>query len=248
MKKVLLILALLIGMYSINGLVEAKTVINNNLSSAIKLYKAKNYSQSYIVLSDYIKKDPSNALACYYYAMTCAQIGKADLAVEYYQKVINLSPGTKLSKYAEKGKVCIETPDKCSDFDKKSDFDSFIQGKFGSGFSEEARGEKEKKKIENMMREMNRKDDISPDKFNEFKDFSGQAPSNDEIVNAIKVLQKAGLVDLLSSNVNYSNLSVLNGNSRELDVMQMLYGNSNNQNLSPQVIQSLLTNQFSVGF
>ena len=99
-----------------------------------------------------------------------------------------------------------------------------------------------------MMREMNRKDDISPDKFNEFKDFSGQAPSNDEIVNAIKVLQKAGLVDLLSSNVNYSNLSVLNGNSRELDVMQMLYGNSNNQNLSPQVIQSLLTNQFSVGF
>ena len=52
-------------------------------------------------------------------------------------------------------------------------------------------------KVENLMREMNRKDNITPQKFKEYKDFSNAAPSNDEIVAALRVLQRAGFGNII---------------------------------------------------
>ena len=98
------------------------------------------------------------------------------------------------------------------------------------------------------MREMNRDGDVTPQKFRDYKDFSSEVPTNDEIVAALRVLQKAGLGDVLNNNVN--EMSLLTGNN-ELNnnnaMLNMLMG-SGNSSLSPQVIQSLLTNQMSVGF
>ena len=98
------------------------------------------------------------------------------------------------------------------------------------------------------MREMNRDGDVTPQKFRDYKDFSSEVPTNDEIVAALRVLQRAGLSDVLNNNVN--EMSLLTGNN-ELNnnnaMLNMLMG-SGNSSLSPQVIQSLLTNQMSVGF
>ena len=219
----------------------AKTTSNKSLAGAIKLYKAGNYSQCYLTLSDIVKKDPSNAVAYYYLAMTSAQIGKRDEALDNYQKVLTLSSGTQLGRYAEKGKTCLESPDKCNEETETSALDAFIQGKFGSGFSEEARSEYEKQKIENLMREMNRKDNITPQKFKEYKDFSNAAPSNDEIVAALRVLQRAGFGNIIGN--SSQDLSLITGNSSNNAMLNLLMGNNNNSSLSPQVIQSLLTNQ-----
>ena len=239
-KYILVLLTMFITLATVNASI-AKTTSNKSLAGAIKLYKAGNYSQCYLTLSDIVKKDPSNAVAYYYLAMTSAQIGKRDEALDNYQKVLTLSSGTQLGRYAEKGKTCLESPDKCNEETETSALDAFIQGKFGSGFSEEARSEYEKQKIENLMREMNRKDNITPQKFKEYKDFSNAVPSNDEIVAALRVLQRAGFGNIIGN--SSQDLSLITGNSSNNAMLNLLMGNNNNSSLNPQVIQSLLTNQ-----
>lgn len=241
MKKYILVLLSVLICASTFNYASAKTTSNSSLASAIKLYKAGNYSQCYLSLTNIVKKDPSNAVAYYYLAMTAAQIGKQDEAIENYDKVITLSPDTQLGRYATKGKTCLETPDKCHEESETSALDAFIQGKFGSGFSENARSEFEKQKIENLMREMNRSNDITPQKFKDYKDFSSEVPTNDEIVAALRVLQRAGFSDLLNN--NSTDLSLITGDKSGM--LNMLMGNGNNSALSPQVIQALLTNQMS---
>lgn len=241
MKKYILVLLSVLICASTFNYASAKTTSNSSLASAIKLYKAGNYSQCYLSLTNIVKKDPSNAVAYYYLAMTAAQIGKQDEAIENYGKVITLSPDTQLGRYATKGKTCLETPDKCHEESETSALDAFIQGKFGSGFSENARSEFEKQKIENLMREMNRSNDITPQKFKDYRDFSSEVPTNDEIVAALRVLQRAGFSDLLNN--NSTDLSLITGDKSGM--LNMLMGNGNNSALSPQVIQALLTNQMS---
>ncbi len=244
-KYVIVTLALVLCLTGFN-VAGAKTSSNSALASAIRLYKAGNYSQSYLMLNNIVKKDPSNAVAYYYLAMTSAQIGKKDEALANYSKVISLSPDSKVGIYAAKGKTCIETPDKCHEENETSALDLFIQSKYGSGFSDEARSEFEKKKIENLMREMNRSNTIEPSKFKEYKDFSGAAPTNDEIVDALRVLQRAGLSDFV--NKDYTEMSLLMGGQDNSNAMLNMLMGSGKSNLSPQVIQSLITNQMTAGF
>ena len=249
MKKYIIVLMATLICASTMNFANAKTTSNSALANAIRLYKSGNYSQSYSAFTNIVKRDPSNAVAYYYLAMTSAQIGKKDEAISNYERVITLSPNGQLGRYATKGKTCLETPEKCHEESAETAVDRFIQGKFGSGFSEEARSEYEKQKIENLMREMNRGGDVTPQKFREYKDFSSEVPTNDEIVAALRTLQKAGLSDILNNNVN--EMSLLTGGSdvnNNNAMLNMLMGGNNNSSLSPQVIQSLLTNQMSVGF
>ena len=250
MKKYILVMLTALICASTINYASAKTTSNTSLASAIKMYKAGNYSQCYDVLSNIVKKDPSNAVAYYYLAMTSAQIGKKDEAITNYEKVITLTPNSQVGLYASKGKTCLETPDKCNEESETSALDNFVQSRFGSGFADEVRSEFEKQKIENLMREMNRKNDISPQQFKEYKDFSSELPTNDEIVSALRVLQKAGLSDIIggrSSSMDEMSM-LLGGRENSNAVLNMLMGGNSNSSLSPQVIQSLLTNQMTTGF
>lgn len=245
-KSVLTILSMLIILSSTS--VIAKPAVSSELSEAIKLYKTHNYTQCYVKLEDVIKSDPSNALAYYYMAMTYVQLGNKNSAIENYEKAIALAPkNTNLSKYARKGKICLEIPDKCSISLYDSPEEAFIRGAGSKKFTDEVRSDYERLKIENMMREINRSDDISPQQFREFKDFSSMnnetAPSNDEIVAAMRTLQRAGFGNMINN--NYSDISLLTGeNSQQNAMLNMMGINS----LSPQVIQAMLTNNMSMGF
>ena len=254
MKKFAPILfGILLFFLGMNFASAKSSVSNSTVASAIKLYKSGNYVQSYDAFYKIVTKDPSNAVAFYYLAMSSAQLGRKAEAIINYEKVLTLSPGGKLGYYAAKGKTCLESPDKCnSESDNITSLDRFIQSNYGSGFSDEARSEYEKLKIQNMMREINRKDEINPEKFKEYNDFSSQAPTNDEIVMALRILQKAGLGNMVGGNGYSNDLSLLTGsqglNNNNYEMLNMLMGTGNNNTLSPQVIQSLLTNQMSAGF
>lgn len=247
-KQILTILAVVICSMSI-ACVEARNYATSDVNSAIRMYKAKNYSQCYNSLKQVVAKDPSNALAYYYLAMSSAQIGKKDEAIENYKKVINLAPQGQLGRYATKGKVCLESPEQCNaEEENVSPMDKFIKREYGSGFSPQVRGEYEQQKIENLMREMNRGKDVDPSTFKEYKDFSSYAePTNDEIVAALRVLQRAGFGNVLNNQV--SDISLLTGGygNNNAAMLNMLTGKGDS-NLSPQMIQSLLTNQMSIGF
>lgn len=247
MKKKLLVALSLMIVFAVSGSAIAGTKVNSDLAAAIKFYKQGNYTQCYDKLEASLKKDPSNALAYYYKGMTAAQIGKKEEAIESYQKTLELSSkNSNLIKYAEKGKRCLETPDACHEVTQEDAMDNFIRNRQAGGFSDEARGMFEKLKIEQMMRDMNRQDDINPQKFREYKDFSSMntpsdIPTNEEIVAAVKTLQKAGMMNF-GSNI-YSDLSLMTG---ETDNSMMNLMNSGK--MDPQVIQAMLTNNMSLGF
>ena len=245
-KHILAVLSVLICSMSL-VCVDAKSTSNPTVSSAIKMYKAQNYSQCYDALSIVVKNDPSNALAYYYLAMASAQIGKRDEAIQNYEKVLSLAPDPQLERYAAKGKRCLETPEQCNEESVETELDKFIQSSYGTGLSDVVRSDYEKQKIENLMREMNRGKDVEPTKFKDYKDFSSQAPSNDEIVAALRVLQRAGLTNVAGVN-GVSELSLLTGSQNENAALLNMLTGKGTSNLSPQVIQSLLTNQMSIGF
>lgn len=247
MKKKLLMLLSIMVLSSTIGIACAKPVNNAELATSIRLYKSGNYSECYTRLNNMVNRGSSNALAYYYLAMTSAQLGKNSEAISNYKKAMSLSSkGSNVYNYANKGKVCLETPDKCHEIDDTTPIDDLLHR--SSGFSEKAKSDYERLKIENLMREMNRSDDMSPQKFKEYRDFSSYnqegTPSNDEIVAALRTLQRAGFGDIFSN--NYSDISLLMGNGNQNNnAMMNLMGNSN---LSPQVIQAMLTNNMSLGF
>ena len=245
MKKKILTALFAIMISSACGITCAKTTVGSNLAESIKLYKAGNYSQCYVKLDAALKEDPSNPLCYYYKAMTAAQIGKKDEAIENYEKTLELSPAkSNLVKYAKKGKRCLETPEFCHESVFSSAEEQFIRGN-GPSFSDEARSMFDRLRIEQMMRDMNRKDDISPQKFREYKDFSSmntpsQTPSNDEIVAAVKTLQSAGLMSFGTN--TYSDLSMLTGINNSADNLM------NFASMNPQMLQTMLTNGMALGF
>ena len=97
------------------------------------------------------------------------------------------------------------------------------------------------------MRKMNRFEDIDKNTFDQYHDFSTMnntgTPSNDDIVAALRTLQKAGLGSLTGA--NYSGLSMMNNPQNNQDAFLNMMGNSS---ISPQLIQTMLTNNMSLGF
>ena len=245
MKRKLLTLLSIAVLTASTGMSYAKTTNNSELVTAIKLYKAQDYTSSYSKLQTSIKKDPSNPLAYYYLAMVYSQLGNAEEAKKNYEKTVTLTnENSKLHDYALKGRICLESEEACKEFKDKqaSSLENLTKG-----FSKKVHGEYEKLKIENLMREMNRSDDIPASDFREYRDFSSMnnqaAPSNDEIVAAIRTLQNAGLMNSVTN--GYSDLSLLTGLESQ---QNNWYGAYNNGQLSPQVIQAMLSNNMSFGF
>lgn len=247
-KSLLLILSLLILSTTVNSC-YAKGASNSELMKGIKLYKAGNYSACYTKMTKVVEKDPSNALAYYYLAMSASQAGKREEAIDNYDKVISLtSLNSNIGRYANKGKVCLENPDACDSTSVDgSKGEGFILSKNGPKFSEEVKTQFEMLKREELKRDINRDENIDPQRFREYRDFSSLnnvngMPSNDEIVAALRILQRAGFGNVLNNNTD---LSMLTGIGSQNPMLNMLGGGAS---LNPQVIQAMLTNNMSQGF
>lgn len=240
-KKFIITLSALI-LFTTANIVHSEGDFVNDLATAIKFYKEGNYSQCYVVLNEVLKTDSYNALAHYYMGMTSAQLGKKAEAIQNYESAINLTPkDNNLSRYAKKGKRCIESPEKCESSIFGTLEEEFILNKNGAKLSDEVKGDYERLKIENFMREMNRNEAIDPEKFKDYKDFSN-VPTNDEVVAALKVLEKAGFSSLFEK--KYSDLAIFTGNSSQNSLLNMI----NSSSMNPQLIQALLTNNITQGF
>ena len=258
MKKPILILLSMLVLGTATVVYAKPATTSPATAAAIKLYKAGDYTQSYMAFSELVKKDPSNALAYYYLGMSSVQLGRKDEAITNYTKASELSPNGILGSYAQKGIKCAEDPLRCHETaattDKKDETpeDKFIKSKFGSGLSDKARSIHEKQKIENIKREINRNEDLPPQRFKEYKDFSSQGPTNDEIVAALKTLQSAGLTNVIGGGQDYSDVSYMLGshNPNNYEMLNMLLNGNrgNSANLDPQIIQSLLSTQMTAGF
>lgn len=204
-KQLLYLLALSMIFIQTSNIVFSKTTsLSNPVRIAIKKYKAGNYTGCLQDCKNIIYHDPSNAVAYYYLAMAYAQAGDKDNAIKAYTRVLGLAPNARLSQYAQTGKRCLETPDKCHDDSGASpdpDLDKFmgkpdvmVSDKVQQGFRDRA--------LKNIQNEINTGKEMDNYDLNQIKQrtdagsddkIAQNKPTDAEIVKALKVLNAAGL-------------------------------------------------------
>ncbi len=99
MKK---ILTVIICLLLFSGTAVAEN-IKGKLKQGVYKYKNGNYIGCMQTMSEIVKKDPANTLAHYYLAISYVQIGQKEKAIEEYNKVITINPGSQLATYALAG-------------------------------------------------------------------------------------------------------------------------------------------------
>lgn len=203
-KQLLYLIALSVILTQTSNYVLSKTSsLSNPVRVAIQKYKSGNFTGCLQDCQNIVSYDPSNPVAYYYLALSYAQAGDKDNAVKAYAKVLNLSPNAKLAQYAETGKRCLETPDKCHEDAGTSDpeLDQFVakpnvtvSDKVKQGFQERA--------LKNLQNDINNGKEIDNYELNQFNHrteaetdnkLAQNKPTDAEIVAALKVLNEAGL-------------------------------------------------------
>jgi len=261
MKKVAVLISIVFLSIQIGAMSIATTSADVELG--IKKYKEGNYTGCIETMSNLIESDPSNAVAYYYLAMAYVQAGREMEAIENYSKVISLNTNPLLTEYASHGKLCLEDPVQCQAVLNESD--KFIESPYNTGLSKILQSDLEKREIDFIRKEMNRGKEIDPTKFQEYRDFSSSKdvgnPSNDEIVAALRVLQRAGLSQSFASPFPNNNVSPMNdinaflsqnsnnaGNNAIMNMLPYLNNGNNGQQINPQLIQTMLMNQMIPSF
>lgn len=218
-----------------------------DLEHAVSSYKQENYTGAAQELLSFVAKNPDNARAFYYLAMTLANLGDSDAAISAYEKVITLNPNEAMTTYAAKGRDCLTGGPLCVDSalmegEEPDPLDEFINAPYGDGFSPELKEQLKYKNLETIQKNINRKPELDKDDVQEIKDFDKEHSgavltdnlialadgevSNDEIVDALNTLKRAGMtVSIQPSTPNpaaYQN--------PQMAQMSMMMENSQNNN------------------
>src|SRR5574344_47833 len=201
----------------------------DDLDSSISEYKAGNYDKCITLMKNVVKNDPSESIAYYYLGLSYANKNEIKLAVENYDKVISLSSDKTLKSMAKEGKKCLgfssitaaEAPLTLDDDSEK------ISTQLNTGVSKSAPVEKKEVAV---VQSIKRPQPVKQNK----------APTNDEIVAAIRTLQKAGLYAPgvipgmqnmgANSNMNKINPKIDSKLLQEQMMMQAMCGNNQNNN------------------
>ena len=271
---------------------------NPTLNSAIYKYKKGNYTGSLQELYSYIKKKPNDAYAFYYMGLNYSKIGENQVASKCFQKVINCNAQGKLLELAVKGRDCATGGIYCLTplnpsvqelynnnlLDPNDALDQFISAPYtGKGFSPEAEKDYQQRQLQIQLKKINSEESkpAAPktnsqsaipmyEKIAMAAEVTTAEPTNEEILDAIDVLKRAGLnintgnsvvTDLTVSDVvtekknpsslvnsEYEALNMMLGNNNNgTDPMSamlpyMLNSNENGKNIDPQVIQAVMMN------
>lgn len=188
---------------------------NATMKSAIAKYKNTNYTGCIQELYSILKKDKNNSMAYYYLAMAYIKVGKKDQAQAAYTRVINLNRNDILVDYSIRGIDCLNGAPSCVGGSDAGgdDMDKFISSPYGNGFSNEVNTEWRKKQLQYIQNKINKGGTLTPDELKRFNELNkseagsteklaladngskknSEMPSNDEIINALNVLKRAGL-------------------------------------------------------
>jgi len=230
-----------------------------SVATGVSKYKSGNYTGCLNDMQEVIEKDPSNVVAYYYLAMSYAQAGDKMKALENYEKVISINSNAILSNYAKYGYDCLSNPSSCTANSDDADLDIFIAQPLGNGISSEVAKKIEERKIEAAKDLINKNDEVDLNEFSKYRNFNKKKsealkPTNEQIVEALNVLQSAGIslnTHFAQINPNLAELSMLNGlnatsNSQNGNMMYNMFAGQGNMN--PQLMQTLLMNSMNSDF
>lgn len=182
MARVIILLCLLVfNLFTVS-------FANDDISAVIDLYKSGKYQECVTKAEVLTKSDPTSVLSYYYMALSYVQLGKKDLAIKNYDKVIALGTNKALTNYAKSGKAKLQKEKVVKDTEKKVTGADFMLEDVDEEKKacEPAKPEEKPIKVEEPKKPQPVVQKPSP------KTNNGP-PTNDEIVNAIRVLQRAGL-------------------------------------------------------
>lgn len=261
MKRVLVLLVLIVGINpSFAG--DADTI-----ASGVELYQRGDYNGCISTMKASVKNDPTSAIGYYYLALSYAKTGKKLLAIRNYDKVVALNSDKSLTALAQQGKMklqgegvtAIEAQIKDIEDDVK---EAQVEEKQEHLTPAELRQKYEEKNVST------KKDEAKTSAVIKASDYvnTNRQPTNDEIVNAIRVLQKAGMLNGMSgmNTMNGMNgynpqmdaktqqmnamLMMMNNNGNNNGMMNMMPFMNNNGKLDPQMIQMMMMNQMMPNF
>ena len=238
------------------------------------------------------KKDKNNkeslAMANYYLAITYARISEADKAKSLYNEVVRLNTDQNLVLAARKGLQCLDDPDclnKPLNAIQKSEED-FYMNEDGTGINMEAlknlSEESEKKLTEYRLKrvremanqtgdadymEVEKLEDFSPmpsrpRDFKKKSDASITSPSDKDIADAVRVLSKAGLLNVgvnpntmayTGMNNDFMQLNAMLSQSGQnqydmLPLMLMYQGQNGSNKIPPEAMQMMINNMMMPDF
>ena len=258
MKKIFISLFLI--MFFAAGYCSAQSYYNAKTSSAIKMYKANNYTECLQLMHEVVEEDPSNVLAYYYIAISQARLGQSEKAKEAYERVIDINSSTQLTNLSKNGIECLEDSTKC-----KTEFSLDPKQKAINTANENL----EKKTIEsikNMVNQKNKAQDVPLDYLKELKDYSlpanqeknkSEVPTNEEILAALNTLKRAGYQSYMpqpamtSEMMQMSMLNSLNGNNNNyynsMGYMPYMMTGMDPSQIDPQVMQTMMMSSMMNG-
>lgn len=202
MARVIFLLALIVfNLFNI-------TFASDDISEVIDLYKSAKYQECVTKAEIVTKNDPTSALAYYYIALANAQMGKRDLAIKNYDKVIALGTNKSLVNYAKTGKSKLIVKEKTKavtgaesmleDVDENgnpvqaSQTNTQTTDRTNVTKTDVVKTEPQKAEVQKTSEKAVTQKPVQPKPSQTNK--TDTPPTNDEIVNAIRVLQKAGLL------------------------------------------------------
>jgi len=244
------------------------------VESLIKKYKEKNYVGCIQEAQSKIKMESPNPVAMYYMALAYTQIGDVDAAIELYNAILKLNPSDTLSECVIRGRDCLTGGSACPNVGVEgADIDNAVQ-EYQSGTiipnlptgGASPLDESEKKTTENK-KVISAESSIAefveaeqPTKKISSEDF--KVPTNDEILQAVKTLQDAGIAVTFQPgqiqtspalNPEFAQLQMLMGSTPQqnngLDMLPyMLMQSQNNNQYNPQMVQAMMMNYMMPDF
>lgn len=250
-----------------------------DLSSAIEAYQSGNYTTCIENMKLIVKDDPTSVIGYYYLGLSYTMTGQELLAIQNYNKVINLNSDSTLTKLARQGKAAINNSSKIENQlrDITEDIKETVEEEYNpilqdgsSSAAQEVPAETQNKKnpIPAKTTQTIKASDYARATSKPVNNPNAQ-PTNDDIVNAIRTLQKAGLLqngaaglvggqggaqmpmqmpmDPRTQQMN-SMLMMMNNNGNNNGMMNMMPYMNNGGKVDPQLMQMMLMNQMMPNF
>ncbi|MCR5264966.1 MAG: tetratricopeptide repeat protein [Cyanobacteria bacterium RUI128] len=276
------IIIVLLSLFCVVGTAVAET----DVSVGIEAYQAGKYQQCIETMKNIVKNDPASVVSYYYLGLSYMKTGQDLLAVQNFNKVINLNSDSTLTKLARQGKAAIANSAKIETQlnDITEDIKETVEEEYnpiledggvnnGAG-ANNANNNENPKRVESASVQSQSGGGSKVIKASDYAKANPQAvnnpnaqPTNDEIVNAIRTLQKAGLLqngaaglvngqnampmqmpmDPRTQQMNSMLMMMNNGNGNN-NMMNMMPYMNNGGKIDPQLMQMMLMNQMMPNF
>ena len=230
-------------------------VISESLKPIVVDYRNGNYTQSMLKLEQLLKKEPENAYANYYLALTYTRLGKKEEAEKYYNRVITLNSNMSLRYYSQKALACLDDPtsQQCTEIKSTNQLVRKTDENSEDGKAQEdddiTKFIKSGQKIhpaaadaitrDRMERKLQAEEYLRQQQQNQTGEKqSSLTPTKEEIIAAYQVLEKAGLNpfngDLAKYDIAY--------NQNDMDIYSLL-SNTDSKAAQMMFFNQLMQNQ-----